>query len=55
MVKVLQALLEHKRVSQIKNAKMATANQEYTYWLGKRVISSLRSYRDRRLTEREVV
>ena len=55
MVKVLQALLEHKRVSQIKNAKMATANQEYTYWLGKRVISSLRSYRARRLTEREVV
>ena len=55
MVKVLQALLEHKRVSQIKNAKVATANQEYTYWLGKRVISSLRSYRARRLTEREVV
>ena len=55
MVKVLQALQEHKRVSQIKNAKVATANQEYTYWLGKRVISCLRCYRDGRLAEREVI
>ena len=48
MVKVIQALLQHKQVSQIKNAKLMTADQEYQYWLGKRIMFTLKAYKNKK-------
>ena len=52
--KCWSALHDHKKASQIKNAKVAAADQEYTYWLGKRIVFALRQHREQRLAGRQL-
>ena len=54
MEKCLKALHNHATAQSLKHSKQQAAEQEYTYWLGKRAISQLRRYFCSRRSSKEV-